>query len=168
MRKLNNCPPEFYSNCANAQLKCRDCVAGFGKKALYYEPYLNLDRVHPSSDWQQDKQKKRKILKQSQDTESRIAKAIARKTLASGAANHDGDLVAADDIRIEVKRRGARKSWNVTVQEYDKGLKQGIDVFAIEIERDDTGVRETLYCCTEDFFASVVAGKLDEKTTNQE
>lgn len=157
--KLRNCPPRFYQNCTNAQVRCKQCIAGSGKQGLYYEPYAILED-HPASNWKQDKIARQKIQRQAKQTETKLAQTIARKTVGSGAVNHDGDLLVAESIRVEVKRRGTRKSWNVTCQEYDKGLLQGIDVFAIEIERADTGDRQTLYCCTEDFFTSVVQAKL--------
>ena len=163
-KKLNNCAPKFYQNCSNAQVQCKNCVAGSGKKDLYYTPYANLDEEHPASDWKTTKLQRQKLQRQAKQTENNIARTIAKKTMRSGAANHDGDLLMAESIRVEVKRRGTRKSWNVTTEEYDKGILQGIDVFAIEIERPDTGTRQTLYCLTEDFFTSVVSAKLGENT----
>lgn len=163
LSKLTNCAPKFYENCRNAHVKCNLCVAGSGKQNLYYDPYINLEEEHPALNWKTDKQTKQKLQRRAKQTESKLANTIARKTMRSGAANHDGDVLVADDVRVEVKRRGCRKSWNVTTAEYDKGLLQGIDVFAIEIERPDTGTRQTLYCCTEDFFTSLVSAKLKQQ-----
>jgi len=169
-RKLTNCPPDYYQNCNNAQVKCKQCIAGGGKTDLFYVPYASLDLPpHPAGNWQQVKYQRQKQQRQARKTENDIAntlaKSLVKKTQRSGAANHDGDLAIATsedrDIRIEVKRRGIRKSWNVTTDEFDKGLKQGIDVFAIEIERPDTGERQTLFCVTEDFFTSLVSTKLN-------
>lgn len=158
-KKLVNCEPAFYQNCANAQVQCKYCVAGSGKQDLYYEPYTNLGQ-HPAYNWKQDKLQKQKIQRQARHTEAHIAARVAKKTIRSGAINHDGDLLFLENVRVEVKRRGIRKSWNVTCDEYDKGIKQGIEVFAIEIERSDTGERITLFCCTEDFFSSLLSTKL--------
>lgn len=143
-------------------------MAGSGKKDLFYEPYSTLDEEHPAANWKEVRYQRQKLQRQAKQTEDNIARTIAKKTQRSGAANHDGDLVIADSIRVEVKRRGTRKSWNVTCDEYDKGRRQGIDVFAIEIQRPDTNVRETLYCCTEDFFTSVVASKLEKSINYQD
>lgn len=154
---LKNCAIEFYSNCAAATLKCKDCVAGSGNKALYYEPYADLATPHPLANWKATLQAKKKVQQQAKQTEKRIAGSIARKTMRSGAANHDGDLLVNEAVRVEIKRRGSRKSWNVTTTEYDKGIKQGIEVFAIEIQREDTLQPVTLYCCTEDFFSHLLA-----------
>jgi hypothetical protein len=162
INRLANCEPRFYENCKNAHVKCKLCVAGSGKQNLYYEPYTILEEDHPATNWKDSKLEKQRILRRAKQTESNIARNIVQKTIRSGAANHDGDLLIAQDVRVEVKRRGRRQSWNVTVKEYDKGLQQGIDVFAIEIERDDTGARQTLYCCTEDFFTSLVSHKLEQ------
>jgi hypothetical protein len=159
-KKLKNCPTTFYANCASAPSKCGQCVAGTGHTKLYYVPVISGFDDHPASDWQKDKQKRRKQQTQAKQTEQRVADEIVRHTQRSGAANHDGDLALGSyNHRLEVKRRGLRQSWNLTSTEYDYGRGQGIDVWAIEIQRSDlmNNPPQTIYCCTPEFFAYLLS-----------
>lgn len=163
---MKNCPIEFYSNCSEAMRSCRNCVAGTGSKALYYKPNEDIGE-HPMANWRAERNKRSRIVKNAQATERRIAESIVKGTLRSGAVLGDGDHLLLGTIRQEVKRRGTpRSSWNVTLEEYDKGIRQGIEVFAIEIERPDTHRRETLYCCTEELFTRLLAAAKAEVESN--
>ena len=149
--------------------ECRKCVAGSGKVKLFYEPREDIGE-HPAQNWAADKLKRKKIVKRAQATEDRIARAIVRGTIRSGAFLGDGDHLILGEIRQEVKSRGVRKSWNVTLEEHDKGLKQGVEVWAIEIQRPDNNQHETLYCCTESLFSTLLAAyqEAKNKSTNTE
>jgi hypothetical protein len=79
-------------------------------------------------------------------------KRIIQKTANSGAANSDGDFSLLSNYRIEHKLRPAHvKSYAVTKDEYTKGLKQGIDIWAITVEGE-----ETLYFLRESLFIEII------------
>jgi hypothetical protein len=42
-----------------------------------------------------------------------------------------------------------RKSWNLTLQEYEKGQRQGIDVYGITITHPETGKPLTMFMIEE-------------------
>jgi hypothetical protein len=155
MKKIK-CPPIHYTNCSNAQRRCWECVAGFGSKDLYYEPIASIGN-HPLSNWQQDKEEKRAVVRRAKQTETHLQRSIATKTLRSGAACGDGDLLLLGEIRQEVKRRGTRSSWNLTLKEYEKGLQQGIQVWSIEIQHPETGKPIVVDCIQHDLFLELIA-----------
>lgn len=130
---------------------CKRCSAVKpGQRTLYYEP-LRKDNhlaVHPCIE---RKAQKRITQRAAKATERRIEKSIAKGTLRSGAANGDGDLELLSNLRVEVKRRGHRKSWNLTWAEYEKGKRQGIDVYAIE-SITPHGQDKTIYMMEEELF----------------
>jgi hypothetical protein len=146
--KLKDCPTDYYNNCANQLIKCKQCVAGYGLKSLYYEPLDEGLGKHPYGK-SQEKQRRQKRAK---DIEDSILKDIARGTVRSGAANGDGDIhLLKDNLRVEVKDRGSKKAWNLTWSEYIKGKQQAIDIFAISIDCPD-GKTRTIYMLDDNLF----------------
>jgi hypothetical protein len=124
-------------------------------KTLHYDP-INEEQhlaTHPCEDRVRTN---RRLQRQAKQTEKTVERQIAKQTLRSGAALGDGDLCVLEDLRVEVKRRGSRKSWNLTWEELTKGKKQGIDVYAIEIETP-LGTRQTVYMLEEGTFTDILA-----------
>lgn len=144
------CPAQYYQNCSNQLIRCKSCVAGTGSRSLYYDPIekdIGLDH-HPH----QKDSRRQQILRRAKDTEKKIERDIARGTVRSGAANGDGDIhLLKGELRVEAKDRGARKSWNLTWEEYSKGQRQGIDIYAISVECPD-GKRRTFYMMEDQLF----------------
>jgi len=155
--KKDKCPDEFYNNCLNALKKCRICIASTGSGKLYYEPVEDIGE-HP---YHKDSDKQR-VLRKAKETEKRVEKEIARGTLRSGATLGDGDLKILDSLRVEVKDRGSRSTWNLTWTEYIKGRKQSIDVFAINVECPDKQ-RRTIYMIEESLFSELIAHLKEKK-----
>ena len=154
MTRLRNCPPDFYNNCKNANSACRQCAAGLGPPGgkVYYKP-VDLDQPkHPYA----PSYEKAKVVRRAQQVEKDIAKEIVKGTLRSGAALGDGDHLLKGELRQEVKDRGARSSWNLTWTEYDKGRRQGIEVYAISVVCPD-GKRRTMYMMEPDLFTAFLA-----------
>ena len=144
---MKNCPDEYYSQCANALSKCRVCAAGSSNSSqLFYESTTGWLPEHPHK----PDSKKQKRLLQAKKVESNQRRAIATSTLRSGAALGDGDTSLLEGtLRMETKDRGVRKSFNLTIQEYEKGQQQGIDVYGITITHPETGKPLTLYMVEE-------------------
>lgn len=143
-----NCPEEYYHNCQNQQKKCKACVAGNGKIDLFYKPINPELNLHP---YKKDEFKQR-TYKRATENEKRIEREIAKGTIRSGAMNNDGDLsLLQGELRVEVKDRGKRSSWNLTWSEFDKGRKQGIDIYAINVLCSD-GKPRTIYMMEDHLF----------------
>lgn len=143
-----NCPEEYYFNCKNQLKKCKSCIAGHGSQQHHYDPIDSELTPHPHT----KDRKRQHTLKRAKETEKRIEKEIARGTIRSGALNGDGDLhLLKGLIRVEAKDRGPRASWNLTWKEFDKGRRQGVDVYAISIEGPDKRPR-TLYMMEDHIF----------------
>lgn len=155
--KLKNCPPKYYDNCRNAQRRCRQCRAGGGKgSALFYDPIDPALAPHPAEEKDPVKSKR---AQQGRRTEKDVEKRLVRRTSGSGARFGDGDLrqQAGDrELRIEHKDRGQRKSFNLTLDEYRKGQRQGIDVYAVTIEAD--GKQRTMYIMDEETYLGLTHG----------
>jgi hypothetical protein len=154
---IRNCPDPFYNNCENALKLCHRCPAGSGPRGnkLLYKPTSKtpVTEEHPFS---KDEAKSKRV-KDARRVEQRIARELVKGTLRSGAALGDGDHhLLGGDLRQEVKDRGARSTWNLTWQEYSKGIQQGIGVYAISIVCPD-GQRRTLYMLDEQNFTSLLA-----------
>lgn len=156
MVKSWKCPPKFYDNCSNQLAKCRVCTAGAGSKKLYYEPILEDQEELLKHPLEVDYEKKQ-ILRRAKHVEKTIERDIAKATRRSGAVNNDGDIhLLNDELRVEAKDRGERKSWNLTWNEYTKGVKQSIDIYAISVECPD-GKRRTMYVMEESLFTDWLA-----------
>lgn len=166
MNSKLNCDPIYYANCRNAFTLCQDCVAGKGKKDLYYDPVEDIG-PHPRSDWRQERYKKQSILRKAKQTESSVQSKIVTKTLRSGASLGDGDLLILGTIRQEVKRRGARQSWNLTLEEYKKGLKQGIQIWTVEIQHPETGLPMTIHCLEDSLLSELLANYKENVLTDR-
>lgn len=168
MVKRWKCPPNFYNNCDNQLSKCGACTAGHGSHKLYYEPIKDTEDLqnHPLV----KDANRQQILRRAKSVEQSIQRDIAKGTVRSGAANGDGDIhLLKDELRVEAKDRGARKSWNLTWAEFTKGLKQGIDIYAISVECPD-GRRRTLYMMEEQLFTEWLAliKEYNEPFTNEQ
>jgi hypothetical protein len=167
MNRLRNCPAEYYQNCKNQLSSCKICAAGYGPGSgkVFYQA-ISEDEALLKHPYEKD-QGKSKRLKQAQGVERAVQREIIHGTIRSGAALGDGDHhLLKGTIRQEVKDRGSRKSWNLTWQEYEKGQRQGISVYAISIDCPD-GRRRTMYMMESDLFTQFLAlQKNDEHTGN--
>lgn len=160
---LKCCPNDFYNKCANAYSKCKDCVAGFGRKGsrLWYESKLEGDNIkHPWVSQERVKRvgEKKKIISESRRVEQKQRDEIVKATLKSGSLLGDGDAkLLKGAFRLETKNRGVRKSWNLTVEEYQKGKRQGVDIFGVTIKEPPAGKERTLYLVDEHILGIILA-----------
>lgn len=160
---LKCCPSDFYNKCANALSKCRECKAGFGKKGSklwYVSRFDDDDQEHPwySEERLKRVEKKKKIVSESKRVEQKQREQIAKATLRSGSLLGDGDAKILKGVfRLETKNRGERKSWNLTVEEYQKGKRQGVDIFGITIKEPSTGKEKTMYLIDENLLGTILA-----------
>lgn len=162
MSTLRNCPSEFYFNCSNRINRCKVCCAGNGptQGQLFYAPIDHALLKHP---YEKD-QKKVIRLRQAKQVEKDVAREIVRGTIRSGAALGDGDHhLLNGTIRLEVKDRGERKSWNLTWEEFQKGQKQGISTYAVSVKCPD-GKTRTMYMMDHDLFTQFLALLKDEQS----
>lgn len=153
---MRNCPSPFYENCANALKKCRSCRAGRGNRQgpLHYAPRTDESPAFDEHPMAGKDIKRSQRTKQARKWEKQEANRLGKPTKQSGAVSHDGDAkrwVGDREVRIELKDRGRRKSFNLTLDEYEKGRRQGIEAFGIKI-KDDTGRSRTVYLVDEDLF----------------
>ena len=153
---MKNCPDEFYNQCANAQKKCRVCAAGTGGNSCKVF-YQSLTGDNPNHPYKPDQQKQKR-LKQAKQVEQKQLQAIAKATLCSGAVlgNGDGELLSGN-LRLETKDSGVRSSWNLTLPEYEKGQRQGIDIYGITITHPVTGKNHTMYIMEERLVGHLLA-----------
>lgn len=134
------CPPDFYTNCTNAQRKCSTCKAGSGKKGFYYEPIKDIG-PHPyeariSKQPSTSNQYGRKGLKREKQTINSINKKFAKPTLGSGRINQDGDFTLGE-LKVEHKTRFKTGSIGISKKEYEKGVSQNIDMWLIKMHTPD-------------------------------
>ena len=133
---------------------CRYCRAGWGslQSKLRYSPIDPDLTPHPEQD--KDYKQSRRI-KKARDWEKKEAKSIGgTPTKQSGAYRGDGDAtlkINNRETQVEYKHRGVRKSFNLTLKEYEKGRRQGVEIYGIQIT-DETGKKKTLYMMDEDLF----------------
>lgn len=164
------CPDEYYDNCANAITHCNHCVASGNKNGkLHYKPIEDGLPNHPYS----KNSSKQKRLKEAKQVEKAIIDSVARATVRSGAANGDGDChLLNGDLRVEIKDRGEKSSWNVTFAEYEKGKRQGIDIYSISVLCPDK-VRRTMYMIEEELYHELISQlsrvkKYESKSVSEE
>lgn len=157
------CPDNYYDNCKNAITHCDHCLAGGNKNGkLQYQP---IDISLPDHPYTKDSAKQKR-LREAKQVEKAIIDSVARATVRSGAANGDGDChLLNGNLRVEIKDRGSKSSWNVTFAEYEKGKRQGIDIYSISVVCPDK-VRRTMYVMEEDLYHELI-GQLRE-TYNSE
>jgi hypothetical protein len=137
-------------------LACKQCkVVNSKAKSLLYDP-ISINGSLETHPYEARASRQRRVNKEAAHTERQLERRIAKSTLRSGAAFGDGDLHILQDMRVEVKRRGARKSWNLTWDEFCKGRRQRIDAFAIDIETP-VGQRETIYMMDEPTFTHLLS-----------
>lgn len=135
MHAIYNCPNRFYVNCSEVQVGCKICAAGMGGPKLKYKPIKSEDEEgylvnHP---WCKDKSRV-KIQRRAKRTEEKQRENIAHATIRSGALLGDGDThLLKGKLKLETKDRGLKSSWCLSLSEYNKGLRQGIDIYGITI-----------------------------------
>lgn len=98
-------------------------------------------------------------IKQARKWEKKEAHSLGKPTQRSGSIQRDGDAkrYAGDrEIRIELKDRGQRKSFNLSLEEYEKGKRQGVEAFGIKI-KDDKGISQTVYLVDKDLFEELTS-----------
>lgn len=160
MHSMHNCPDRFYLNCSEAQVSCKVCAAGRGGPKLKYKPIKSEDKEgdllnHP---WCKDKSKVN-IQKRAKTTEKKQRENIARATIRSGALLGDGDThLLNGKLKLETKDRGVKSSWCLSLSEYNKGLRQGIDIYGITITPPNPhrGLKKTLYIIDENLLGIIL------------
>ncbi len=157
MHSMHNCPDRFYLNCSEAQVSCKVCAAGRGGPKLKYKPIKSEDKEgdlvnHP---WCKDKSKVN-IQKRAKTTEKKQRENIARATIRSGALLGDGDThLLNGKLKLETKDRGVKSSWCLSLSEYNKGLRQGIDIYGITITPPNSSPK-TLYIIDENLLGIIL------------
>ena len=174
MHSMHNCPDRFYLNCSEAQVSCKVCAAGRGGPKLKYKPiksedeegdlvnhpYLHrgLKELHRGLKQCKDKSKVN-IQKRAKTTEKKQRENIARATIRSGALLGDGDThLLNGKLKLETKDRGVKSSWCLSLSEYNKGLRQGIDIYGITITPPNPhgGLKKTLYIIDENLLGIIL------------
>lgn len=160
-----NCPEEYFEECKNAYIRCKECSAGEGySNKLYYDPvnksHLKRDS-HPQAILErqqrrdflkketQNKRSKSQQTKKSLKKEKDKGKEILDYTLKSGALNQDGDYRILDgEFQADHKWTSKNKSFTLSDKEYKKGIKQSTDTWMITNIEDNTVVILTkeAYC----------------------
>lgn len=140
---------------------CKKCRAYTNrpKDDLMYKPLDEADNLltHPCIARDKQRVTKANRYKQARDIEKKVERDIAKGTARSGALNGDGDLsVFNGELRIEVKDRGLRKSWNLSLDELNKGRRQNIDVYAINTHTEEYGDK-TIYMMEDTIFHHLLA-----------
>jgi hypothetical protein len=153
---MSNCPEPYRSNCRWLDIQCSRCRAGEGNDSFFYRPITTLypSKNHPfyieekleedlarkearelrkaSSSYKRGKSNYREGIKGERKSLKDIG---ARSTIGSGAVCGDGDgvlVIGGESFSIEHKSRlGATNKLSVTKQEWEKGKRQGIDLFLI-------------------------------------
>jgi hypothetical protein len=153
--QLRNCPAEFYNNCSNALIKCNLCGAGSGRpvsKVLYRPVNIDNLEVHPYLEVLkqekrslQKKQKsspckdvvKSKQIKEALRHERTLTDNIIKNTRRSGAEFGDGDKsILQGLIKMDDKRRFNTRSFTLSWDEYQKGLRQGLNSWSITVDEN--------------------------------
>ena len=104
-------------------------------------------------------------IKQARKWEKKEAHSLGQPTQQSGSVQGDGDAkrYAGDrEIRVELKDRGQRKSFNLSLEEYEKGKRQGVEAFGIKI-KDDKGTSRTVYLVDKDLFKELTTNRKGEE-----
>lgn len=154
---MRNCPDRYYNNCSFAQINCKHCSAGMGSKKLFYTPINSHDSLgdllnHP---WRKDLEKS-KIQQQAKKTEELQRRKIADSTIRSGALLGNGDSKLLNGLlRLETKNRGSKSSWCLSLSEYLKGQRQGIDIYGITISPPNSPPK-TLYIIDEHLLGTIL------------
>ena len=145
---------EYYNNCANQIRLCSCCVLGSGRSKLHYSPIDKELNPHPYEEiLKKNKARGKASNRQGKDAEEKSRQALARKlvqeTVASGQVKGDGDGLLLEEFRYEHKKR---ESISITPAEYEKGLRQQIDVWQLT---NKAGRR--MYILTEETFVKLLA-----------
>lgn len=155
---LKACPKELASNCKNYLYKCKICPAGKGKdkNELQYDPIdksIKHTYIYTPPEKKEINKTKSRIIKESLRQEDKVAKNIAKKTIASGRVLHDGDLNILDRYKIEHKLRlNPKSAFTVKQEEYEKLKTQNLNGLSITVK--DKG---TVYFLTEETFTDLLA-----------
>lgn len=172
--QLDNCPTEFSSNCSNYGKWCNSCAGKNGEMSeLYYAPKTSIG-LHPVTvaflkQKKEDKKKQRKqnrqaiIVKnnrQGRKKEEQIKNKLnkhssvaAQSTERSGAVFKDGDLtvtIKGVTYNAEIKRRTNNNLFGPTAKEWDKAVKQSVDLFITSSDE-----RGDFICMTLDTFLQI-------------
>ena len=151
---LRNCPPEYYENCLNAARWCLRCAAGYGRKGskLYYQPRDETLAPHPHGT---DRERSYQI-KRARREEAKARESLVRATVNSGAVYGDGDYLIAGWLRCDHKhRQKPGKQFYLSLAEYHKGLKQGIESWIITIHPQEGETLRGVFL-TEQAFARLL------------
>jgi hypothetical protein len=152
------CPSPYDTNCRWLDIKCSSCkVINRSSKALHYSPLSRLLPKHPLlMAEEKDKKEARKLLAKEKKsssasikgrTNNRLGKKAervamkdigAKATIASGSVCGDGDAyISAGDLKLQIEHKlriSSKGRLGITKEEWDKGKRQGIDLFVISSE----------------------------------
>lgn len=155
---MEECPEPYSTNCRWLGIKCKECSASREGEELrlLYQP---ISKLYPFSSHPKEVERKRlerqsrarlAIERKSSNSykkgkknyikgradEARVIKDLgAKSTVASGAVCGDGDgVLKIGDINLSIEHKsriGSKGKLSVTTAEWEKGKRQGIDVFII-------------------------------------
>lgn len=171
---INQCPEDWFLTCKNSNLKCTNCgAANNSSKPVLYKPthsgVCEGRKVsnHPTTLVQQQlvnknkpikDQVKSKQVKQGFKQEKVLADSFnetIKQSLQSGALLGDGDLHALEGlVKVDSKLRIKKQSFSVTWTEYEKGISQDINAWAITINKNQKD--HTCVFMTQELFCQLI------------
>lgn len=116
-----------------------------------FDLYMPIDSNISIPALKKDKLKSKEVKKSLQLEREAIAE-IAKATLGSGRIKHDGDALHLGDLRIERKTRFTSRSLTVTAAELDKGERQRIDIFEINLQQRE----RTYYVLSKELYYKLI------------
>jgi hypothetical protein len=155
---MNDCPEPYKSNCRWLGIKCNECsAASSNKKALAYSPISPIFPIHPKQVEEKERRskekreeiKERKSLKSYKKGKSNYQRGRAEErrvikdmgghlTSGSGAICGDGDgVVKMGELSLSIEHKsriGKQGRLSITKAEWEKGKRQGIDLYVISSE----------------------------------
>ena len=174
---MHNCPDSFYLNCCYAGVQCKSCCAGTGpptSKLKYVAIKSDNDlATHPyTQEAKELKAEATKKPKKDKAISNRIKKALKKEftvlntvankaglkfypTERSGAKDSNGDGQIGPSS-IDHKYRTNSRTFTVTKAEYEKGLAQNVNTWAITVQNIGKA-DETVFVLTEDLYVELMA-----------
>lgn len=172
--QLENCPTEFSVNCNNYGKRCNSCAGSNSELTQLHYSEKTAIGSHPvavaftqqkkANRKEQRKQNRQAIIvknsregrKKEEQIKNKLNKhssVAAQSTERSGAVFKDGDLtvtIKGVTYNAEIKRRTNNNLFGPTAKEWDKAVKQSVDLFITSSDE-----RGDFICMTLDTFLQI-------------